>query len=261
MVGRFSEENLSDQLRSEYLEIIKDIKKDVLRTHPESHFFNMLLIQKSMIRMLLIYAINHPSTPYIQGMNELIAPFFGVFAGGSFNMSYLQLVNNFAKIEPELTEDLLLQVEADTYYCFCSFLDPLKQNFVNEFEGVFTNLEQLQQGIKSMDQKLHQHFTDQQVDILNFAFRWNLCLLIRELPLHLGIKLIDYYLVEECYPNELCVYLSLAMVLRFSFEMKQKNREDLIQFLQNVPTFDWGEQDIQLLVSESFILKKLIKKN
>lgn len=177
----------------------------------------MLLIKKSLIRMLLIYAFNHPITTYIQGMNDIIAPIFCVFAGEYFNMSYLQLVNNFAKIETEITEEMLLQIEADTYYCFSSFLEPLKQSYANELEGVFKNLEALNEGIKQMDQKLHAHFIEQQVDIVNFAFRWIFCLLIREIPLHLSIKLMDYYLVEECYPNELCVYLSLALVLRFSF--------------------------------------------
>jgi len=39
------------------LETIKQIKKDVKRTLPESHVFRNNLVQQSMLRMLLIYSI------------------------------------------------------------------------------------------------------------------------------------------------------------------------------------------------------------
>jgi len=79
------------------------------------------------------------------------------------------------------------------------------------------------------------------MEVINFAFRWVFCLLLREFPMHLSIKLMDYYLVEECYPNELCVYLCLALLMRFSYNLKKMEKMDLLVFLQNLPTFDWGE--------------------
>lgn len=260
-IERSSEKKVFEEGNQELITALKVIKKDVQRTHCDSHFFKSPLIKISLARMLLIYAMNHPFTSYIQGMNDLIAPIFCVFAGEYFNMSYLQLVNNFAKVESDITGDMLQSIEADAYFCFTSFLEPLKQNYMNDFQGVFKNLEQLQEGLKQLDNKLFQHLMDCQIDILHFAFRWIVCLLMREFPLHLSIKLLDYYLVEECYANELCVYLSLALLLRFSSEMKQMKKEDLITFLQKLPTFDWGEGDIHLLVSESFILKRLVCKN
>ena len=53
-----------------------------------------------------------------------------------------------------------------------------------------------------------------------FAFRWVFCLLMREFPIHLSIKLMDYYLTEEMYPSEFCVYIVLALIMRFSYQMK-----------------------------------------
>lgn len=69
----------------------------------------------------------------------------------------------------------------------------------------------------------------------------------------------DYYLVEECYPNELCIYLVLALLLRFSFQLKKLEKGELVLFLQSLPTFNWGDKDIELLVSESFTLRKLFE--
>lgn len=82
-----------------------------------------------------------------------------------------------------------------------------------------------------MDRKLYDHFEQNGLELLSFAFRWVFCLLLREFPMHLSIKLMDYYLVEELYPNELCVYLILTLLMRFSYDLKQLHKEKLIMFL------------------------------
>lgn len=41
-------------------------------------------------------------------MNDIVAPIFSVFAGGLFNMNYLELNNNMVKIESDITEDKLV---------------------------------------------------------------------------------------------------------------------------------------------------------
>lgn len=46
------------------IKILKVIKKDILRTLPESHFFKKDLVRKSLIRLLLVYASLHPSNRY-----------------------------------------------------------------------------------------------------------------------------------------------------------------------------------------------------
>lgn len=51
-------------------------------------------------------------------MNDIVAPIFSVFAAGLFDMSYLQINNNMAKIENEINEEILLIAEADTFHCF-----------------------------------------------------------------------------------------------------------------------------------------------
>ena len=86
---RYSEEKLIEENHSTVIEMMKDIKKDVLWTLPEAHFFKLPIVRKSMIRVLLVYAIMHPSNSYIQGMNDIVAPIFSVYAAGLFEMSYL----------------------------------------------------------------------------------------------------------------------------------------------------------------------------
>ena len=71
-----------------------------------------------------------------------------------------------------------------------------------------------------MDKQLYNHLLNNGVEIMSFAFRWVFCLLLREFPMYLSIKLMDYYLVEDIYPNELCVNLILALLMRFSYQLK-----------------------------------------
>ncbi len=52
-----SEEKFAHENDTIALEMIKQIKKDVKRTLPESHVFRNTLVQQSMIRMLLVYSV------------------------------------------------------------------------------------------------------------------------------------------------------------------------------------------------------------
>ncbi len=258
-IDRNTEEKFLKENDKNIIEVIKLIKKDVLRTLPESHLFKNEIIKKSMIRILLIYSIRHPSHFYSQGMNDLLAPIFAVFICGLFKKTYLEVVNNMSKLEEIITEDFIFNAEADTFHCFSLFLSSMKENYLSGFEGVNINLSKIDKLLEKSDKNLHSFLQKNGVEIYHFGFRWVFCLLLREFPIHLSIKLMDYYLVDELYPVELCVYLVLALILRFSYELKQKKREEIMMFLQNLPTFDWGDKDIELLVSEAYTLRQIIK--
>ena len=106
-----TEEKYIAQNDSSIIETIKLIKKDVLRTLPESHIFRNRVVQNSMVRMLLIYSIRHPSNFYSQGMNDILAPLFVVFMSEKFSFTYIELENRIKEVEDQLTEDSLLDVE------------------------------------------------------------------------------------------------------------------------------------------------------
>ncbi len=134
-------------------------------------------------------------------------------------MSYSKAVNNIPKIQSKITEENLFNAEADSYHCFELFLSTMKSNYIQGFDGINQNLERLTKMMQKCNKKLMDHFEKNHLEIFHFAFRWILCLLFREFPINLAIKLLDYYLVEEYYPNELCTYLSAALLMRFSFDL------------------------------------------
>jgi len=176
-------------------------------------------------------------------------------------MNYIELENNIRKVETDITDENLLNAEADAFHCFSLFLSTMKQNYIKGFDGVHENLKKAKDLLMKSDKELYAHFEENDIEVFHFGFRWSFCLLLRELPINLAIKLMDYYLTEEYSQDELCIYLILALLLRFSFKLKTLKREQIIMFLQNLPTAAWGDQDIQLLVSEAFTLRSLLKIN
>jgi hypothetical protein len=59
--------------------LVKQIGVDVPRTAPGVAFFHQSAIQKSLERILFIRAIRNPASSYVQGINDLVTPFLGVF--------------------------------------------------------------------------------------------------------------------------------------------------------------------------------------
>ena len=118
-------------------------------------------------------------------------------------------------------------------------------------------LSKLQKLVQKCDKELIELLESSEIQFFHFAFRWIFCLLLREFPADLAIVLLDYYLVEDLPPDELSVFLAAALLLRFSRHIKVLDREEIISFMQNLPTAGWGEQDIRMLASEAFTIRSL----
>lgn len=237
------------------LEAIKLIRRDILRTLPDVLVFRNQLVQRALVRILTIFTIRHPSNTYSQGMNDVLAPLFWVFLAEALAVFPAQLAAEPSVLDRAEGQDWILVPEADSYHCFALFVSTMKAHYVKGFEGVSAAIARIARLVALCDQELSEHLKANQVETLHFAFRWVFCLLLREVPLALSVKLIDCYLVEEQPMAELCVYFSLALLLRFSIKIKSLRREQIIIYLQNLPTAGWGEADIQLLASEAYYLR------
>lgn len=52
---------------------------DVPRTAPEVPLFRNEKIRRALARLLYIWAMRHPASSYVQGINDLTTPLFAVF--------------------------------------------------------------------------------------------------------------------------------------------------------------------------------------
>ncbi|GAA6097196.1 TBC1 domain family member 22A isoform X1 [Tachysurus ichikawai] len=72
-IPRMSPETLVLQPR------VTEIHIDIPRTNPLIPLFQQASVQEIFERILFIWAIRHPASGYVQGINDLVTPFFVVY--------------------------------------------------------------------------------------------------------------------------------------------------------------------------------------
>ncbi|XP_019342962.1 TBC1 domain family member 22A isoform X3 [Alligator mississippiensis] len=201
-------------------------------------------------RILFIWAIRHPASGYVQGINDLVTPFFVVFI-----CEYIEEeVENFDV--SSLPEEVLQNIEADSYWCMSKLLDGIQDNYTFAQPGIQKKVKMLEELIRRIDEQIHRHLDQHEVKYLQFAFRWMNNLLMREVPLRCTIRLWDTYQSEPEGFSHFHLYVCAAFLVRWRKEvLEEKDFQELLIFLQNLPTMHWGDEDISVLLAEAYRLK------
>lgn len=53
------------------------------------------------------------------------------------------------------------------------------------------------------------------------------------------------------------VYVCTAFLTHWSKQLKQLPQQDMLLFLQHLPTAEWGEDEVDELVSQAYVLQSL----
>ena len=69
----------------------------------------------------------------------------------------------------------------------------------------------------------------------------------------------DYTQSEENGFSQFHLYVCAAFLVKWSDQLLRMNFQEILMFLQALPTRDWDEKDIELLLSEAFIWQSLFK--
>ncbi|CAN3502287.1 GTPase-activating protein Gyp1p [Diutina catenulata] len=267
------------------------IKIDVKRTHPTIKFYSTPPIQKSLRKILYLWAVRHPASGYVQGINDLATPFLQIFV-----TNYLSQLQRRASGKPDelaipglhdaddemeqalltnpdlasftletldpalLSPRVLTLIEADTYWCLAKLLENITDSYIHEQPGIHRQVSELRVLTSKIDVDLLNHFDREGIEFLQFSFRWMNCLLMREMSINLIIRMWDTYLSETPLGfNHFHVYVCAAFLIKFSPQLKQMDFQEIILFLQNPPTSAWTEKDVELMLSEAFIWQSLYK--
>ena len=59
--------------------------------------------------------------------------------------------------------------------------------------------------------------------------------------------------------SEFHVYVCAAFLVKWSSKIQQMDFQEIMMFLQALPTKEWGEKDIELLLSEAYMWQSLFK--
>ena len=240
----------------EDMAVLRQIRADIPRTSPGVRFFQQADVQLSLERVLYVFAIRHPASGYVQGMNDLVTPFYAVFL-----RDWVADVDvGRAEQQPSaigVEEDAMMALEADCYWCLSKLIDGIQDHYTFAQPGIQRQIFRMREVADRVDSALVKHLDAQQVQLLHFAFRWMNCLLMRELPLSLICRLWDSYLSEEAQAGfkTFHTYTCVALLVHYAKDIKGKDFGDLIVFLQKLPTDAWTDKEVETLLAQAFLYK------
>ncbi|XP_059367486.1 TBC1 domain family member 22A isoform X2 [Carassius carassius] len=228
----------------------RQIHIDIPRTNPLIPLFQQASVQEIFERILFIWAIRHPASGYVQGINDLVTPFFVVYV-----FEYIEEeVENFNV--SSLQEEVLRNIEADSFWCMSKLLDGIQDNYTFAQPGIQRKVKALEELVSRIDETVHCHMQQYEVEYLQFAFRWMNNLLMRELPLRCTIRLWDTYQAEPEGFSHFHLYVCAAFLVRWRKEiLEEKDFQGLMILLQNLPTMHWENEEVSVLLAEAYRLK------
>jgi len=113
--------------------IYHQIHIDVPRTNPDLSLYQNPIIQESLEKILYCWAIRHPKSGYVQGINDLITPFYHVFLSKYIPLKH---INKFDF--ESFPKEQLNMVEADSFWCLTILLDGIQVMInISNFKIVF----------------------------------------------------------------------------------------------------------------------------
>uniref|UniRef100_A0A3B3T1J0 TBC1 domain family, member 22a n=1 Tax=Paramormyrops kingsleyae TaxID=1676925 RepID=A0A3B3T1J0_9TELE len=205
-------------------------------------------------RVLFIWAIRHPASGYVQGINDLVTPFFVVFV-----FEYIEDEVEHFDVS-SLKEQELRDIEADSFWCMSKLLDGIQDNYTFAQPGIQRKVKALEELVSRIDDSVHRHLQQYEVEYLQFAFRWMNNLLMRELPLRSPCTASFWDLGRwEAEPegfSHFHLYVCAAFLVRWRKEiLEEKDFQGLMILLQNLPTMHWGNEEVSVLLAEAYRLK------
>jgi hypothetical protein len=171
------------------------ISIDVPRTNPHLELYSYEATQRSLERILYVWAIRHPASGYVQGINDLVTPFWQVFLG-----AYITDPDIDCGMDPgQLPRPVLDAVEADCFWCLTKLLEGIQDNYVSGQPGIQRQVAGLRDLTTRIDAGLAKHLEQEGVEFIQFSFRWMNCLLMREISVKNTIRMWDTYMVSNSY--------------------------------------------------------------
>jgi len=265
--------------------LLRQIQMDIPRATPwiPQVFSQDHRVKNCLERLLYTWAVRHPASSYVQGMNDLAILLLAVFIQDRVNQDHLEDSYDFEEenltldLEEADSEELNQQhlemgldlmsdedfhaIEADTYWCFTNILSTIQDHYTPDQPGIQEMVHKLELIMEKVNPKLCHHLKSNGVVFLHFAFRWMNCLLVREMPLHLIIRIWDTYLseIDTGGFHDFHVNVCAALLNKISEKIfAARDFEGIMCLLQNLPTQDWVVDDIEMLLSQAYVYRNIV---
>ena len=127
--------------------------------------------------------------------------------------------------------------------------------------GVHKIINKMKALIQQADSEILIYLEELDINFMDFAYRWVSCYLTREFDIYQTIRLWDTYFSEDEGFSQFHSYVCAALFLQFSKQIKEMGFQEAMIFLQNLPTREWKDDDLTMLLAKSFEMKELYHYN
>lgn len=206
--------------------LLDEIRKDVVRTHPDLFFFlepeNSLGQRRyaALERILFVWAKLNKGVRYVQGMNEIVGTIYYVLA------------NDF-------NEEWACEAEADTYFLFNTLMTEMRDVFVPDLDEADTGIQGRISNMTALlslhDPEVRCHLDDMGIDASFYAMRWLTTLLSREFLLPDTIRLWDS-MFASTHKDNFMRYVCVTMVIVVRAQLLKGDFSTCLRLLQSYPT-------------------------
>lgn len=157
-------------------------------------------------RILFVYAKLNPAVRYVQGMNELLAPIYYVFAHNGADLRAIDRATGLPvddSFSQQKVSDLFPthSAEADAFFCFSSIMSHMRDRFIKSLDlaptGVLSVIANLNGLLSKIDYPLWAHLNAISVDPRFYSFRWLTLMLSQEFELPDVMRLWDALFAAE----------------------------------------------------------------
>ena len=241
-------------------QILRDLpraRRPILRT---------LQVRDIFVRILFVWAVRHPASGYVQGMNDILQPFFFTFllpyarsAGIAKDFTSLENLSEFpdSSSANTISEESWKEVEADCFWCFSKFLDSLQDLYTKDQPGLYKMLSTLQQIISCVDPPLATWIAHEEIPYDEFAFRWVNCLLVREFSTSMLCRIWDTYLPNHSRTASLHSYICAALLTKLSPSLVNVPHAEFVIAIQSVDTKQWTPEELEMLLAQAYVYEKM----
>jgi hypothetical protein len=236
----------------------RQTEMQILRDLPRTHISLLRhdRIQQLFMRVLFVWSVRHPASGYVQGMNDLLQPFFFAFL---VPHCPTRTITELIQLDDlSFLPDLILrEIESDCFWCFSKLLDGLQDLYTKDQPGLYKMLEAIQSVVDRVDPVLGKWIRDEDIQYQEFAFRWVNCLLVREFSVPLLFRLWDSYLSNHSKIASTHVYVCAAMIVALSPKLSGAPHAEFVMQVQAINPEAWTVEQMEMIVAQAYVYEKM----
>eukprot|EP00727_Mastigamoeba_balamuthi_P003025 m51a1_g1272 hypothetical protein (455) ;mRNA; r:97706-99557 len=209
--------------------------------------------QKLLGRAMFIWSKENPSVSYYQGLMDLALVILVALV--SSHIAINGDLNKLARFHCEMLDgDTLMELEADMYWCLSLMLKEVAQNACGgDFQqSIDRKLEEVSRIVGVVEKRLYDYIISIDCRVSDFAFRWVICLLVREFRISQAMRLWDMYFAVGPGFSHLHLYVCASLIATYCAKIQGLDFYGFVSFVQRLPLENWTDDDVVGLVCRAY---------